>query len=370
MAFYALAAVVMWLFSLGPAPTLLNRPFVYKAPYAWLMALPGADGIRVPARFWMLAALCLAVAAGLAVRQLGRRWPRLATVLPALACAGLLTDAWPTSTVPMIPPPLPRPIQTRAVARLELPVDAQHDTVALYRAIAHRRPLINGYSGYFAPHYWALQYLLEEENPAVLTRLSGLGALEVVVDRDLDPGGRWARFVGGYPQAELVHRDDHYSTYRIQRGPRVAPQAYVGGEVLPIASIAAAEDGGALVGSMTDGDIVTRWHTGRAQRPGDSITADLGTARGVVGVEMLIGGYVADFPRKLTLATSADGVTWSDAWTGGTAMMAFGAAIEDPLNLTLPFGFEPRRARYVRLTQVGLEQIYYWSIAELRIRGH
>jgi hypothetical protein len=368
MAFYALAAVVMWLFSLGPAPTLMNRPFIYKAPYAWLMALPGADGIRVPARFWMLAALCLAVAAGLALRQLGIRWPRLARALPALACVGLLTDAWPRSTVPMIPPPLARPIQTRAVARLELPVDPPHDAVVLYRAIEHRRPVINGYSGYFAPHYWALQYLLEQRDPAVLTRLSGLGALEVVVDRDLDADGRWARFVGGHPQAELVHHDDQYSTYRIQRGPRVAPLEHIGGEVLPIASIAAADNAG-LVGSMTDGDILTRWHAGREQRPGDSVTVDLGAEHDVIGVEMLIGGYVADFPRRLTIATSADGVAWSDVWTGGTAMMAFGAALEDPLNVTLPFGFELRHARYLRFTQIGLEQIYYWSIAELRIRG-
>jgi hypothetical protein len=50
-------------------------------------------------------------------------------------------------------------------------------------------------------------------------------------------------------------------------------------------------------------------------------------------------------------------------------MMAFAAAIEDPRNVTLPFAFEPRHARYLRFTQDGLEQIYYWSIAELRIRG-
>ena len=69
------------------------------------------------------------------------------------------------------------------------------------------------------------------------------------------------------------------------------------------------------------------------------------------------------------IATSADGLTWSDAWTGGTAMVAFAAALEDPLNVTLPFGFERRHARYLRFTQIGFEQIYYWSIAELRIRG-
>lgn len=368
MGFYALAAVVMWLFSLGPAPTLMNRPFIYKAPYAWLMVLPGVDGVRVPARFWMLAALCLAVAAGLALRHLGTRWPRLAKALPALACAGLLTDAWPVSPIPMVPPPSPRPSHTRAVARLELPVDPQHDALVLYRAVEHHRPVINGYSGYFAPHYWALQYLLDQNDPAVLTRLSGLGALEVVVDRDFDGTGRWLRFVSGHPEAELVYQDDHYTTFRIPRGPHVQPLEKIRGDVLPVASISAADNGG-LVGAMTDGSILTRWHAGREQRPGDSISVDLGDAREVIGVEMLIGGYVADFPRQLSIATSVDGVAWSDAWSGGTAMLAVAAALEDPLNVTLPFGFAPRPARYLRLTQTGSEHIYYWSIAELRIRG-
>src|SRR5687768_18560005 len=42
-------------------------------------------------------------------------------------------------------------------ARLELPITSGHDLITLYRAVGHRRPLINGYSGYFAPHYWAMQ---------------------------------------------------------------------------------------------------------------------------------------------------------------------------------------------------------------------
>ena len=66
LAFYTLGGVAMWLFSLGPAPTLMNQPLLYKAPYAWLMLVPGVEGVRVPARFWVLATLCLAVACAVA----------------------------------------------------------------------------------------------------------------------------------------------------------------------------------------------------------------------------------------------------------------------------------------------------------------
>jgi hypothetical protein len=367
LAFYALAAGVMWVFSLGPAPTLMDRPFIYKAPYAWLMLLPGVDGVRVPARFWMLAALCLAVAGGLALRHLATKWPRAARALPVVACFGLFIDAWPTG-IPMFAPPAPRPIHTAAVARLDLPLEPAHDAVALYRAVAHRRPVINGYSGYFAPHYWALQYLLEQSDPEILTRLSGRGALEVVIDHDLDPEGRWRHFVSAHPQAELVYEDGTYSTYRVRRGVRIDPLEKVSGDVLPIVRIAAI-DNAALVAAMTDGDILTRWDAGREQRPGDTITVDLGQPRDVSGIEMLIGGYVADFPRQLSIETSLDGLEWSGAWQGGTAIMAFAAALEDPRNVTLPFSFTTRRARHIRLTQTGSERIYYWSVAELRVHG-
>ena len=366
LTFYALAAVTMWLFSLGPAPTLLDRKVIYKAPYAWLMLLPGVDGIRVPARFWMLAVLCVSIAAALAIRQLTARWTRASRALPAIACLGVLLDGWPAPMV-MEKPPAWRPIHTRAVARLELPANPQHDAIVLYRATQHRRPVFNGYSGYFAPHYWAMQYMLRHRDPDVLTRLSSFGPVEVVIDHYLDPGG-WRQFLRSYPRAQLVYSDDDYSTFRIDRGPHVPPLPKLGGDVLPIASFSAKYNE-ALLRNMVDGDLITRWHAGREQRPGDSMTVDLGSPGSVDGVEMLIGGYVTDFPRQLTIETSLDNERWSQAWNGNVAVMAMSAALEDPRQFTLPFAFESRPARFVRFTQTGTEDVFYWSVAELRIRG-
>jgi hypothetical protein len=120
---------------------------------------------------------------------------------------------------------------------------------------------------------------------------------------------------------------------------------------------------------MIDDDLVTRWHAGREQRPGDSMTADVGGSHTVEAVEMLIGGYVTDFPRQLTIETSLDNERWSQAWRGNVAVIAMSAALEDPRHFTLPFAFDPRPARYVRFTQTGTEDVFYWSIAELRIHG-
>lgn len=367
LAFYALAAAVMWLFSLGPLPTLMNRPILYKAPYAWLMMVPGVDGVRVPARFWMLAALCLSVAAGLAVRQLSARWPRLGPALPVLACLGLLLDSWPAA-LRMHAPPDMRPSHTRATARLELPVYPAHDTVVLYRATGHRRPTFNGYSGYFAPHYWALQYLLDQHDPAVLTRLSAFGPIEVVIDHDLDAGGEWRAFVGSHPQAEQVYTDNQYSAYRLRNAAIVEAPAVIEGTPLPIASISANVNAGETAG-VTDDDLLTRWHAGREQRAGDWMTVDLGQPHQVTGAEIRLGGYVADFPRQLSIETSVDGQQWRQVWSGGTALMSFSAALADPRSLPLRFPFAPHQARFIRFTQTGTEGKYEWSVPWLRVLG-
>jgi hypothetical protein len=84
---------------------------------------------------------------------------------------------------------------------------------------------------------------------------------------------------------------------------------------------------------------------------------------------MLLGGYVTDFPRQLTIETSLDNERWSQAWKGNVPVVAMSAALEDPRRYTLPFPVAARPARYVRFTQTGTEAVFYWSIAELRIHG-
>jgi hypothetical protein len=188
------------------------------------------------------------------------------------------------------------------------------------------------------------------------------------VDHADDPHHEWRNFVSAHPQVEEVYSDSEYTAYRIARGEHVKPLPDVPGPTVPIATLTADANQG-LVGAMVDGDIISRWHAGRAQMPGDFFTADLGGAHDITGVRMVIGGYVADFPRKLTIETSLDGQAWTEAWSGNTSLMAFSAALEDPGRITLPFPFDARPARFLRFTQTGSEGTYYWSIAELQIIG-
>jgi glucosylceramidase len=109
-------------------------------------------------------------------------------------------------------------------------------------------------------------------------------------------------------------------------------------------------DGAAAI----DDDATTRWTTGAAQQPGQTLTIDLGSAQRVRRVVLDTGADVGDFPRGYTLATSTDGTTWTDAASGaGTGQLT---AID------LPGTF----ARYLRVTQTGSAPAW-WSVADLRV---
>lgn len=364
LAFYSLAAIAMWIMALGPAPTLMGNPALYKAPYAWLLMLPGVDGVRVPARFWMLAVLCLSAAGGLAVARLGRRWPRAGHALVAVACAGVLIDGWPVA-MRIAPRPDDRPNHARAVMRLDLPL-GRIDTIALFRAGSHHRPLVNGYSGYFAVHYWALAQLVLSHDPAVFDLLTQYGAIEVTVDHEGDPDAQLRAFAAGYPQSELVYTSSAYSTYRIPRNP-VKTELLTG---TPLA-IAGAESSvnPELLGTMTDDDLLTRWHAGRQQEPEDWMKVDLGRRQIVTGVQLFIGGYTGDFPRELVVQSSPDGETWSEVWRGRGAPLAMAGALRDPQLVPVSVQLPEHETRYLRFVQMGRDPIAYWTVAELRVLG-
>ena len=365
LAFYSLAAVAMWVMCLGPAPTFMNKQVIYKAPYAWLMLFPGVDGVRVPARFWILATLCLAIAAALALGYIVDRLKMLRAPIVAVMALLVLAEAWPTALPLLEPPPL-RPSQTPAQARLELPI-GRVDLHALYRATNHRRPLINGYSGYFAPHYGALIDLLQHHEPAVLAQLASSGEIEVVVNHDGDGDREWRTFLGSLANVRLVQQEQDYTVYIVPRSDERPQLPVFSSPLLPVVSVNASHSNDRAF-RMIDGDAVSRWDTAGPQMPDTVVTIDLGATKQVEGVETLIGGYLADFPRNLTVEVSSDGATWEPAWQGQPALMTYLSALELPRTVPLRFPVN-RPGRYVRLLQTGSDPVFYWSIAELHVYG-
>jgi hypothetical protein len=151
-------------------------------PYAWLHAVvPGLSGVRTPSRFGMFAIAGIAAlsAAALAFlrQRTAARGPRRA--LTAVAFALLAAEMW---AVPIV---LADPRQGvddhREVLRwlaehgrgqpvVDLPMsagdseaDLEREARAMLRALRHRSPVVNGYSGYFPEPFRQLRWALHED---------------------------------------------------------------------------------------------------------------------------------------------------------------------------------------------------------------
>jgi hypothetical protein len=181
--FFAVATLLAIWLSLGPAPSAgdarVSGLGIYSALYHYV---PGFDGVRVPARYAMLAGLFLAVMAGYGMAAT-LRWgqtPRhfLLGVRPLMAAIALLilvegaaipmemNRAWAQNeTMPptRVYPASEAPAVYARVAALpagsvitEFPFgDTAWEIRYVYYAAAHWKPVVNGYSGSFPPSYSA-----------------------------------------------------------------------------------------------------------------------------------------------------------------------------------------------------------------------
>ena len=182
LAFYVAATLVCWLMCLGAMARFAGVPFFERPPYWWLIELPGFNALRVPTRFAMVATLTLSVAAALGFARLVS--PR-ARYLTAGILVALVADAWPRP-MPVHAPPdmyrLPETAKMAAVVELPLGASVNGDVAAMYRAIGHGRPVVNGYSGHTPPPYEVLRAALGENDATVLRALAVFGPVCVVID--------------------------------------------------------------------------------------------------------------------------------------------------------------------------------------------
>jgi F5/8 type C domain/Dolichyl-phosphate-mannose-protein mannosyltransferase len=151
--------------------------------------------------------------------------------------------------------------------------------------------------------------------------------------------------------------------YGIESAPR-------GGAEIPIVAASARDD--PIDASLaTDHDAATRWTSLEPQRHGMWFVADLGGEQEIAEVT-LWPRFASDTPRGLRVEISADRRTWQTvaqaekywgpcSWSRGRPLPSYDGWVVAR--------FPPARARFVRLTELGVDPFYAWSIAELRVRA-
>ena len=146
----------------GAGFSYLGRHFAFPLPFLALRFVPLLNGVRVPARFAILAILALDVLAATTLAAIARRRPSVGAPVVVVAVAVLLVELLP-GRVGTHPVRVPGPYHAIAAdegrgAVLEVPLQWQSgvavvgdkrpprdDTIFLYYATVHGRPLVSGH---------------------------------------------------------------------------------------------------------------------------------------------------------------------------------------------------------------------------------
>jgi hypothetical protein len=358
--FYVLCATGCWVLAWGPFPRLFGETVLYQAPYAWLLALPGVESLRAPARLWLMVVLCLVIFMGLAVaRLLAATSARTARIIVILATCGLAADGWTTISPAAVPSQPSTHLAGRTV--LVLPVgNLVDDRVAVFHAVTQQYRVVNGYSGYEPPYYEALRTLSVAGDERLLAPFVARADLDVLVRRD-DLTLR--ALLERQPDVQIVS-DGTVAHYRLPSRD-VPPTADSLGMRVPLQAVRSECDPEAIR-FMTDENLHTTWRCGVHEAIQD-LTVDLGGVTQVGAIVNALGSNGAFFPNQLRVETSEDGRTWSEAWTGSPAAAVLESAITAPREALAVVVFRRRPARYVRLSQLARSGTYTWAIAELEV---
>jgi hypothetical protein len=364
LAFYLVGALVMLVFALGPLGRAFGARFLYQAPYAWLMMLPGGHALRVPARFGTLVTLCLAEAAALAYsRLIGNRQRTLLTTCALLAVA---LDGWvPALKTEVVPQAIDLAQVDFSTPVLELPMrDLYSDTAAMLRATRHGHPLFNGYSGYEPIHYFALQEGAQTSDPTIFPALQSLGSFVVLIDRGKDDDRKADALVRLIPGVSLLRDTPIGPLYRV---PLTASRASAPDRAIALRSIDA---GGSALHSLFDDDARTTWPTDDSEKPETTLRVTLNRPAIVSAIELDLGDHTAAFPRHLRVE-SVDNAQTATIWDGSLAGAVLQATLTDPAHTPVVIIFDVHpHADHVLITLSGRDQDNPWRIADVRVFGH
>jgi hypothetical protein len=189
----------------------------------------------------------------------------------------------------------------------------------MYQSMAHRRPVVNGYSGYVPSHADVIEWALHRRDPSVLTELRRGHPFYVLI-ASTEQAEQWTSFMDEQPDTAMLGIEGGGRLYRM------APAPYAR-EARPGVAIDAA-----------------------ARVEGDWIVADARQARSLRGLDLRTHGNLVWLPRDLRVDTSLDGTRWETAFEDRPGGLALTGALQLPRVIPLRVDLRDVTGRYVRVT--------------------
>jgi hypothetical protein len=385
---YASFVVVGVALSLGPTPSLNGHALFRNALFDWLAPLPGFAQLRAIARFAVIAQLGVSVLAayGVAAWLERRRASRREAVLTAGALAALVfVEGFgaPLDLRPFSPYVLDGDRSTYhwlarhpGGAAMELPFegwsDRRYGIYYQFRTLLHTHPIVNGIGRFRPP---LLSMLGDPDSPVndparvgeTTALLRALGVRYVVLHRKWfadDALGEalrsaFARSVGP-PVAEFGEStivDLGESALVVPEPAREVPR-----ELLNVSVVRGTPS------PMVDGNVATRWLSGRPQDGTEWIEVGLASRQPVTGVRLhLTGRSLNDYPRALEIDLAGDDGRFETVWSS-SVLPQLGAGLRAaPAEPAIELRWGARSTRMVRLRQIGRSARWYWSVHEIDV---
>ena len=343
---YLVIAIAAIALSLGPHVRIWGLTVTEHGPYSWLLAfVPGMDGMRVPARFAIVAIAAISVLVAVGVDWMLAHAAPAARMLISIACVAMVVaDGWTAPITTVRYSARGRP-EDRAVASwladrepgalLHLPVRPPTGEQMLdyqFMTLAHRHPIVNGYSGYATPLF---DFLASGASPiydlarfpSTVRMLRAIGIRYVIVHPgDYDAAARAdalpAHTVEAFRASGQVVTEaalPQVTAFELQ--PWTAtPDANASIVRLdPRELTASASESPGRVENLFDGDRDTRWIAGLGGQDGSSwVRVQLARPTDIARVSLQIAERsMSDYPRVLRIesedAAGGSRVLYDDA---------------------------------------------------------
>ncbi len=368
---YPIILLAAFVLSLGTAPYL----FLYR----WV---PGFGSLRAVPRIHVMFMLAVAILAAEGMVIVLRKLPRSRRRMAVAAILLVIGIEYLSAPIPVVSAPRQSEfpaVQQWLAEREDDPVVVAYplrrlrdEWLRVYYSTAHRRRMINGYSGYIPPLYEELRSKERQiPNQEVVGDLQALGVDLVLIEtaklkaRRLERlRSRLARLQG----LELIEDFDGTLVYRVLR-PFPDPPAPEGRErstvpLDPESTTLRASSNSDLLSSALDGDRRTFWRAPMV--PGEWIEVQWEELAPVVAVELEISGSPLDYPRGVQIETSTDGRQWQTSLTRSDYHPPILGFLQ-PNDFRLRFEFADTGARFVRVTQTGASSDHPWTVVELSV---
>jgi hypothetical protein len=247
-----------------------------------------------------------------------------------------------------------------------------------YATLSHGHPIVNGYSGYGS----ALQEFLGGGASPLndldrigdsLNLLRAVGVRYVLVHpRDYDdPNVGAATAASIRARGDLASEDfrsDDVTAFRL-RGADPVPAMPAAGRLLPSSAFHAdASDSADRVPFLFDGDVDTRWLTGRPQDGDEWIRIAFDRARDVSRIELKTASRsFGDYPRELTVESVEEDGARSVLYQA-PMLVPYGRALaQGGASPSIVVSLPSNHTRTLTIRQTGRTRRWFWAVHELAI---